>query len=73
MRQCSSSIICCRRTDRESCRRPTTFRHVQMSPLRLTLDKIVPHNIGLHENFISPAKMMGLPRSRQIYDDLFAK
>lgn len=43
-------------------------------PAARDLDKIVPHKIGLHENFISPAKMSkDLPRSRQIYTDLFAK
>ena len=43
-------------------------------PASPDLNKIVPHNIGLHENFISPAKMYAdLPRSRQIYNELFAK
>jgi iron(III) transport system substrate-binding protein len=38
------------------------------------LDKIVPHKIGLHENFISPVEMnKELPRSREIYAELFAK
>jgi iron(III) transport system substrate-binding protein len=43
-------------------------------PASPDLNKIVPHNIGLHENFISPAKLYAdLPRSRQIYNELFAK
>ncbi len=38
------------------------------------LDKIVPHKIGLKENFISPPKMNAdLARSRAIYQELFAK
>jgi len=43
-------------------------------PASPDLNKIVPHNIGLRENFISPAKMNAdLPRSRQIYNELFSK
>jgi iron(III) transport system substrate-binding protein len=43
-------------------------------PASPDLDKIVPHKIGLHENFISPVKMnTELPRSRKIYTELFAK
>jgi iron(III) transport system substrate-binding protein len=38
------------------------------------LDKIVPHKIGLKENFISPPKMNAdLARSRAIYQELFSK
>jgi iron(III) transport system substrate-binding protein len=38
------------------------------------LDKVVPHKIGLHENFISPHKMNEyLPRSRELYTELFSK
>ena len=38
------------------------------------LDKIVPRKIGLKENYISPAKMNSdLPKSRTLYQDLFAK
>ena len=38
------------------------------------LDQIVPRKIGLHENFISPIKMdADLPRSRELYMQLFAK
>jgi len=43
-------------------------------PASPDLDKIVPHKIGLHENFISPDKMNAyLPRSRALYTELFAK
>jgi len=43
-------------------------------PASPDLDKIVPHKIGLHENFISPVKMnTDLPRSRAFYMELFAK
>lgn len=43
-------------------------------PASPDLNKIVPRKIGLHENFISSAKMNAdLPRSRQIYTELFAK
>ncbi len=43
-------------------------------PASPDLDKIVPRKIGLHENFISPVKMnKDLPRSREIYTELFAK
>jgi len=43
-------------------------------PASADLNKIVPHKIGLHENFISPVKMNAdLARSRQIYTELFAK
>jgi hypothetical protein len=43
-------------------------------PASPDLDKIVPHKIGLHENFISPVEMnTELPRSRKIYTELFAK
>ena len=43
-------------------------------PASPDLDKIVPHKIGLHENFISPAKMNAdLPKSRALYQELFAK
>lgn len=42
-------------------------------PASPDLNKIVPHKIGLHENFMSPAKMNAdLPRSRKIYNELFA-
>ncbi len=38
------------------------------------LDKIVPHKIGLKENFIAPPKMNAdLARSRAIYQELFTK
>jgi ABC-type Fe3+ transport system substrate-binding protein len=38
------------------------------------LDKIVPRKIGLKENFIPPAKMNAdLPKSRELYRELFAK
>jgi len=38
------------------------------------LDKIVPHKIGLKENFIDPVKINAeLPKSRAIYQDLFVK
>jgi iron(III) transport system substrate-binding protein len=38
------------------------------------LDKIVPKNIGLKENFISPAKMQAdLKTSRELYERLFVK
>ena len=43
-------------------------------PASPDLDKIVPHKIGLHENFISPVKMNAdLPGSRKLYMELFAK
>ena len=43
-------------------------------PASPDLDKIVPRKIGLHENFISPAKMNAdLPKSRALYQELFAK
>jgi iron(III) transport system substrate-binding protein len=38
------------------------------------LGKIVPEKIGLRQNFISPAKMNAdLPKSRALYQELFAK
>jgi iron(III) transport system substrate-binding protein len=38
------------------------------------LDKIVPHKIGLKENFIAPAKMNAdLAKSRALYQELFGK
>lgn len=38
------------------------------------LDKIVPHKIGLKENFIAPSKMNeDLAKSRALYQELFAK
>jgi ABC-type Fe3+ transport system substrate-binding protein len=38
------------------------------------LDKIVPHKIGLKENFIDPVKInKELPKSRAIYQELFVK
>ena len=38
------------------------------------LDKIVPHKIGLKENFIAPAKMNAdLAKSRTLYQELFGK
>jgi ABC-type Fe3+ transport system substrate-binding protein len=38
------------------------------------LDKIVPRKIGLKENYISPTKMNSdLPKSRALYQELFAK
>jgi iron(III) transport system substrate-binding protein len=43
-------------------------------PASADLDQIVPRKIGLHENFISPIKMdADLPRSREIYLQLFAR
>jgi ABC-type Fe3+ transport system substrate-binding protein len=43
-------------------------------PASPDLDKIVPTKIGLHENFISPTKMnTDLPKSRALYQELFAK
>jgi len=43
-------------------------------PASPDLDKIVPQKIGLHENFIAPAKMNAdLARSRALYQELFAK
>jgi iron(III) transport system substrate-binding protein len=43
-------------------------------PASPDLDKIVPHKIGLKENFISPPKMNAdLARSRAIYQELFSK
>jgi iron(III) transport system substrate-binding protein len=43
-------------------------------PASSDLDKIVPHKIGLKENFISPTKMNAdLPKSRALYRELFAK
>jgi iron(III) transport system substrate-binding protein len=43
-------------------------------PASADLDKIVPQKIGLHENFIAPAKMNAdLARSRSLYQELFAK
>lgn len=43
-------------------------------PASADLDQIVPRKIGLHENFISPIKMdADLPRSRELYMQLFAK
>ena len=43
-------------------------------PASPDLDKIVPHKIGLKENYISPAKMNSdLPKSRALYQELFAK
>jgi iron(III) transport system substrate-binding protein len=43
-------------------------------PASPDLDKVVPHKIGLHENFISPFKMNTmLPRSRELYNELFKK
>jgi ABC-type Fe3+ transport system substrate-binding protein len=43
-------------------------------PASPDLDKIVPHKIGLHENFISPVEMnKDLPRSREIYTELFVR
>ena len=38
------------------------------------LDKIVPRKIGLKENYIAPSKMNSdLPKSRALYQELFAK
>ena len=43
-------------------------------PASADLDQIVPRKIGLQENFISPIKMdADLPRSRELYLQLFAK
>jgi iron(III) transport system substrate-binding protein len=43
-------------------------------PASADLDQIVPRKIGLHENFISPIKMdADLPRSRELYLQLFAR
>ena len=43
-------------------------------PASPDLDKIVPRKIGLKENYISPAKMNSdLPKSRALYQELFAK
>src|SRR4029077_131733 len=43
-------------------------------PASPQLDRIVPSKIGLHENFITPVKMNAeLPRSRALYQELFAK
>jgi iron(III) transport system substrate-binding protein len=38
------------------------------------LDKIIPRKIGLKENYISPVRMNAdLPKSRALYQELFAK
>jgi iron(III) transport system substrate-binding protein len=43
-------------------------------PASPDLDKIVPHKVGLKENFIAPAKMNSdLAKSRALYQELFAK
>ena len=43
-------------------------------PASADLDQIVPRKIGLQENFISPIKMdADLPRSRELYLQLFAR
>lgn len=43
-------------------------------PASPDLDRIVPQKIGLHVNFIPPAKMNAdLARSRALYQELFAK
>jgi iron(III) transport system substrate-binding protein len=43
-------------------------------PASPDLDKIVPHKIGLKENFIAPAKMNAdLAKSRSLYQELFAR
>jgi iron(III) transport system substrate-binding protein len=43
-------------------------------PASPDLSAIIPSKIGLHENFISPEKMNAdLPKSRSLYQELFAK
>jgi ABC-type Fe3+ transport system substrate-binding protein len=56
------------------------LRDAEYFPARLDvpalpdLDKIVPHKIGLKENFIDPVKINAeLPKSRAIFQELFVK
>ena len=56
------------------------LRDAEYFPARLDvsalpdLDKIVPHKIGLKENFIDPVKINAdLAKTRQIYQELFVK